>query len=392
MAQPAASAGFTLVARNGAAGQALINIFPAGGSARAVFRATYREATPYFDRAPTLEAAFGDPEDHQLNAFFRTVSKGTPVRGLIALEVQSGKAAAALIFDREDQFAKSLPALLKQMSTALPKTHGSDGGGGGMPQLTRTPLADGSGYIGLAPGWRITGAYKGTVDAQGPHGTVLSLGGYQQVFRQLFPGSNSPVMSGAYRQPWPAWQLYVDFSNKSALSRGEASLRLIEQSPQPQEGGQAAFLSYEFDTSEAKRRGLAYVITRPFNDDIGTWFFYSSFVDGPADTFDQDLPVMWAMWKSWSVSPAVFRERMDAALQSMREIYRIIQEVHARQARAYANADFAWDETIRGVTMIEDICTRERVEVDTNHVDRLVDRLNRHGYHVRIVPLGELVQ
>jgi hypothetical protein len=211
-----ASAGFTVAAHNGAAGQALTKTFTAGGSAKAAFRAIFKQAAAYFDRALMLQAAFGDQQDLQINAFFRSVYKGAPIRGLIAVGVQSGKGTAALLFDLEDQFANSLPVLLKQMSATLPKAQGGNGGVAGGPrsaaQLVKTQLTDGSGWIGLAPGWRITGAYKGVVDAQGPNGQFLSLGGYQQVFRNGYP--NSTLMFGPYRPPWPAWQLYAEVTNK----------------------------------------------------------------------------------------------------------------------------------------------------------------------------------
>ena len=70
---------------------------------------------------------------------------------------------------------------------------------------------------------------------------------------------------------------------------------------------------------------------------------------------------MWEIWKSWSVNPAVFRERMDAAMRSIRE------------------------------TTVENVVTRTRVDVDTNVVNRVVDDLNAQGYNYRVAPLGELV-
>jgi len=379
--------GFTEAAQSGASGRALTGTFAGGSSARAAFSGVWRTVAPYFDSTPALQAAFGDPQDHQVNAFFRGSFKGTPVRGLLIVGAQPSKGTAALIFDREDQFTRSLPVLSKQMSATLPKGQPS-GAPSGPPQLVRTPLLDNSGFIGLAPGWQITGSYKGVVDATGPHGQVLSLGGYAQVF----PRGGPQMMSGPYRPPWQAWQSYVDFINKGALSRGQASLRLIEQSQEPYPGGQAAWLSYEFIIDGSKRRGLAYIITKPLRDDLGSWFFYSSYVGGPAESARADLPTMWAMWKSWSVNQSVFRERMDNALRSMRETFQIMQDIHNNQQRAYDNANFGWDETIRGVTMIEDISTGSRTEVDTNHVDWWVNELNRRGYVVRQVPLNELVR
>jgi hypothetical protein len=82
---------------------------------------------------------------------------------------------------------------------------------------------------------------------------------------------------------------------------------------------------------------------------------------------------------------------MDAALRSMRDTFRLMQEANAYRQHVYDNTNYAWDETIRGVTMIEDTVTRERGEVDTNYAQHIVDEANRQGYQWRQVPIGELV-
>jgi hypothetical protein len=82
---------------------------------------------------------------------------------------------------------------------------------------------------------------------------------------------------------------------------------------------------------------------------------------------------------------------MESALRSMRETTRLIQEANAYRQHVYDNTNFAWDETIRGVTMIEDTVTRERAEVDTNYAQKIVDEANRQGYQWGLVPIGQLV-
>ena len=52
-------AGFSIAAKSGS-GQALTGNFSAGTSAKAVFKIVFRQAAPYFDRAPALQGAFGD--------------------------------------------------------------------------------------------------------------------------------------------------------------------------------------------------------------------------------------------------------------------------------------------------------------------------------------------
>lgn len=378
-------AGFSIAAKSGDVGQAIAG--PVSGvNSRAAFQAMLRQVSPYFDHAPGLQAAFADPKNMQIQALFKASYQGTPVRGLMIVTAQNGSGTGAILFDRENLFAKSVGALSKQMAAAAPKGTPAPAG---PAQLTRTPLPDGSGFIGLPPGWRVLDSYKGALDVAGPDQQSMSLGIAHQVFRQGRPGG--ALIIGPYRPPWPAWQLFVDFANRGALSRGEMSMRLLEQSPEQSPAGQAEWLAYEASIRGAKRKGLAYVITKPFNDDIGTWFLYTSFIGAPAERWAQDLPTMWAIWKSWSINPSVFRECMDAALRSMRETTQIIQDMNRSRSHAFDNANYGWDECIRGVTMIEDIESHERAEVDTNHVDWWLEQFNRRGYNVRKVPLADLV-
>ena len=377
--------GFSVSARNGDSGRALTGSFTAGRSARGAFGAALRRVSPYFDRAPVIVSAVGDVQDQQVQAFFRGVYQGAPVRGLMVVTAQNGTGRAAVLFDRENLFARSLPVLAKSMAASMPRPQGGAEVRQSPVSLQRTQLSDGSGWISLAPGWRITGAFKGTVDAVGPNGETMSLGGYQQVVNYRYPDH----MFGPYRPPWPAFAHYVDTANKMALSSRRASIRLIEQTPDQFQGGQAAWLAYELVFEGTPYRGIAWVATAPLAD--GSWFFYCSYAGAPADRFPRELPTLVAMWKSWGVSQAVFRERMDAALRSMKETYRIMQEIHDNQSRTHDNVNYAWDQTIRGVTMIEHVTTGARGEVNTNDAQSIVDEMNRQGYHFRVVPINELV-
>lgn len=373
--------GFTLAAQSGTA-QALTAPLPGEKSARAAFLSTMRRATPYFDQRPVLKSAAGDARDQQLQAFFAATFQGAPVRGLITVTARNGSASAAIFFDREAQFAKSLPALARQASASIPKSPGA--APHAVPQLTRTRLPDGSGFIGLAPGWRIGDAYKGALDAAGPNGELLSLGVANKVLPSM-PGR------GPYRPPWPAFQMYVNILNKGALQNGQMTLRLIEQQPDQFRNGEAAWLDYELTTQGKKRRGFAWVATARLPSDIGAWFFYTSSAGAPAEIFGRELPTMIAMWKSWGVNQEVFRERMDSAIRSMHEINRMIQETNDYRSKTFDNANYGWDETFRGVTMIEEIGTRARWEVNTDNAQWWVDQLNQQGYNFRIVPLNQLV-
>ncbi|HXP87191.1 MAG TPA: hypothetical protein VN841_20840 [Bryobacteraceae bacterium] len=382
--QGSASGGFTIAARSGNVGQALNASFSSGPSAKAAFRTAIRQVSAYFDRPPQLLSGAGDAADTQIQATFKASFNNTPVAALMQVSTNNGRASAMLFFDRQDLLRQSLPAMAKQVEANAPKA-----AGGGPAQLTRTPLPDKSGFIGLAPGWRIATAYKGEVQATGPNGEALMLGASQHVF----PRGNYPkVINGPYLQPWPALQAYEDAIFDHALSQGRGSIRMLEQAPvQARQGQQSAYISFEITVNGKASRGLANVLTSPFNDDLRSWFFYMSIVVGPAAQWTQSLPTMWEMWKSWTVNQEVYRERMESAIKSMHEITQIILDTNAARSHAFDNHNYGWTETFRGVTMIEDTITKERAEVDTNYAQKLVEEANAQGYKWRIVPVDQLI-
>jgi hypothetical protein len=251
---------------------------------------------------------------------------------------------------------------------------------------------DGSGAIGLPAGWRIGSSWKGIVDAQGPEGQNVVFGYYQQVMVQFFgkPPASPGYLIGPYRNPASALAAYADSYTGFKISRGQARFRIIEQVPTQGSGrGEAAYISYDLDDQKAPYRGLAMVNTMPI--DQTTWVYYMSVVAAPSNRFTRDFPTMWEMWKSWSVNPAVFKERMDNALRSMRETFRILQETHENTQRTYDRTNLAWSQTIRGVTTIENTVSGWRGDVETRYVDDIVRKLNENGFEYRIVPLPELI-
>ncbi len=363
-------------------GQTISGNLEGSSSATASMRWLLHSLGQYFDRGLAVQGGFRDHGDQQVEAFFKTLWHGVPVTGFAVVASIQGRAQAGVVFDRSDMFPRTFSQLFRQVG-------GGSGGGAAQPAqpLRQTMLPDGSGSIGLPPGWQITGAFKGTVDLVGPGDQQASLGGYMLV---SVPGAIRAQMVGPYRDPVTTLQLYIDHLTQGGLSRRQVSFRLIEQAPVPWQNGLGAYISYEVGMAGKHGRGLALVGMAPI--DQTSWMLYLSYVAAPTDRFPQAFPTLWAMWRSWKISGWVFTERMEAALRSMRETWDILQSVNANRSRAYENANYAWDQVIRGVTTIEDTVTRARGEVDTTIVDRLVRRLNEQGYQYRIVPLPELVQ
>jgi hypothetical protein len=380
--------GLSVVSRSGRIGQALSGALSGGGPARRSFRTAFQMAAPLFDGQPRLQGAFANAADTEVQAFFRASHRGIPVRGWMSV---SG-ARAALAFDEEAQFSRSFPQLMQAL--------GGDAPAGAAPsrarapvQLTRQQFPDGSGSIGLAPGWRIGSSWKGIVDIHGPNGETGIFGYYQQVLVNWI-GPPSPVPGAIYgriRNPASALAAYCDSYTKGAVSRGQATFRIIETAPmQPlTAGSQTAMFLVEVRSGQSAVRSLALVSVAPIDSE--NWIYYMSAVTAPEQLFAERLPVMMQMWSSWGISQALVMERMQNAMRSMRETTAILQGVNDNMRRAGERSNLAWSQTIRGVTTIENTATGGRADVDTNLVDRIVRGLNEEGYSYRIVPLPELI-
>ena len=48
--------------------------------------------------------------------------------------------------------------------------------GGKLPPLKTTEFPDGTGTIGLAPGWKVDGSYRGSIGCKGPGGAAILVG------------------------------------------------------------------------------------------------------------------------------------------------------------------------------------------------------------------------
>jgi hypothetical protein len=84
------------------------------------------------------------------------------------------------------------------------------------------------------------------------------------------------------------------------------------------------------------------------------------------------------VWKSWKTDDRVFQARLKAAAESMRETYRIIQDVNAERRRAMDRAVDDWSEVIRGTSQVLDRKYDTIKEVDSYELDKILRDLNEH--------------
>ncbi|MCL6528021.1 MAG: hypothetical protein K6T57_14215 [Thermaceae bacterium] len=325
----------------------------------------------YFDAEPSFQAGVRDPGDTQFQAAFSARLRGVAVVGLLAVTVNgSSGGTAVLMFDSQGRARQSFPAMIRALQ----------GGGGSAPvaPLTRTPLPDGSGSIGLAPGWQITGAYQGTVDVVGPGGASMSLGGPHIVVpaqaAALFPGY--PVVSSSNPT-----QALVEITRQSG-----AQMQVIDSRPVEWQNGQAAFVRYRGSAGGRTVEGFALAALMPY--DTNALLFYLSYIAAPPQVFPQIFPTALQMWGSWSINPAVFTQRLMAAAQSMRETSEIITRSYNDRSRAYDSINKGWSQYIRDTATLEYVDGRRAEDVSANFANWLV---REDPVNWRIVPASELI-
>lgn len=378
--------GLHLVGQSGPFGQALLSDeFEAPASARALLPGVIGWVSAYFDRPLLLNGAIVDAQDQQVHAFFETVHQGQPVRGTLAVFAGDGRGSALLLFDRPDRFPQSSGQMIRQVMGGGGERAGRPAAPPRVAPLRQVAFPDGSGTIGLPEGWVITDARNGTVEAHGQGGNIALGVRYTVPVNALpgFPGIHGPMLP-----PAQALMALTDSNMRGALSRGEARMAIIEEQPTPTQSGRASYVHYKNHSREFAREGLALVLCSPV--DYNHWQLYFSVVLADEDRFPDLLPTMLAMWRSWSINPAVFRARMDEALANMREINNMWKGVSADAQRSAANRSYSAGQLLQGVTSIEQVETQARWDVNANSVQPMLRALNRNGQNWQEVPLQRI--
>jgi hypothetical protein len=342
----------------------------------------------YFDSGVTLTAAFADKADQNLQAAFIAKISGISVHGLIAIEMNGGSGQATMLFDTSAKFAQSLSRMSQVVSQPAAQT-GYGTAAVEPPQLTMTGLPDGSGQMGVAPGWRITNSYKGTVDVVGPNGEAMGLGGYVVCTSKQAAALFSTLPPVDFNDPVRATLDYSNFVSNQARMKGmgETGVTKVWDTYEiPFNGHRAAFIRYSIVYNGQPFEALGLYSIMP--TDVNQAILYSSYVIAPPQVFKQSLPTMWAMWQSWGVKDEVFRERLTSALKSMRETGDIISGVNQNRQETYARVNKAWDQYIRDESTVFDPSTGNRYTAQGGVVHNLPQGVTMGN--LQPVPLKDL--
>jgi hypothetical protein len=246
MPERPAPAGFASV-NGGAGGRTLAGTFTGNAkSAAAVLGGVLGALRVYFDGAPVVSGAVGDPADRGIMGFFDARLRGAPVRGVVFVQLNDGGGGGvAVVFDSPADLPRSFPAMARQLG-AIQVPGGGPGQG---PTLQQQTTPDGKAAIGVPAGWRITGYGNGAVDVSGPQGQAISVGIYLPILVQ--PTFVGPVAGAIYlpfiADPAAAVRPVSEALGRQTPARGgpvTTDMQVLERynTPPPLGAGQAAYL------------------------------------------------------------------------------------------------------------------------------------------------------
>jgi hypothetical protein len=387
---PSPPEGFQSLRPEQGSGEVLVGVFKGAGSAKEVLARSLDALAGYFDGRPRVLAGLGDRDDQEVQAVIEATRKGKSFRGLVIVHVGPREAVVGIAYDRAGRFAESGAALGELLSRNLPRAEGVK------VKWQRVELADGSGTIKVPEGWQLN-PVNAMVSGWGPQGSV-DLGIWvtlntPQTAAQLAQFGIPPGPVVEYGDPSAALEVMSRVYIESLGGRLN-KLRVIDRAPTPGFPGKSAWFHVEAEVAKdgktEKYQTVALVSLTLLAD--GRVLYYSSSMTGTAKTFARNLPVLLEIWNSWKVSDAVFQKRLQAALESMKATYRIIQDVYEARQRVMVRACDDWSELIRGTRIVRDDRFGTLAEVPAYELEKAVREFNRReGYERwKIIPLKDL--
>jgi hypothetical protein len=328
----------------------------------------------YFDGAPVVSGAVGDPDDRGIMAFFDARLQGAPVRGVALVQLNDGGGGGvAFIFDRPADLGRSFPGLARQLgSVQVP------GGPAQRPlALQQQTTPDGKAAIGVPVCWRITGWGNGAVDVGGPQGQLVDVGIYLPIMVQ--PTFVGPVAGAIYlpyiADPAVAVRAVSEAQSRQAVARGGPAVTDIQvleryETPPPTGAGQAAYLFARSRIGGRPHFHFALVNTAPI--DAGSWAYYYSTVGAPDGVFQRDFALMLQVWRSWSLNQQMLRDRLQDAAQKMRQTSEILRAASRGQSEAFDRANKGFSNHIRGIEVLEHSPSGRRGNFDRDFADAVV--------------------
>jgi hypothetical protein len=189
---PASAGGTFRTIQNSGGGTIVYGQLSGQMTPEAALNATLKQVDASYGNPPKIGKVLQNKAGTVWESFFSVNDKsGTAMTGMVIVYApQSGTADGAYLVDTSTRFPQTVNSMfqtLVQQATGGAAAGGSSAqgssasaatGGPAQPaqQLTPYVFPDGSGSMGLPPGWKVTNARMGDVTASGPNGESLRFG------------------------------------------------------------------------------------------------------------------------------------------------------------------------------------------------------------------------
>ena len=296
-------------------------------SAPAAIGAVLRGYHHDYGAKPQVGRFFQDPGHQTVGTFFlvdgRRAGHGQLEGLLIVTTAGTAAPNVAVLTDTPDHFGQSLRPMLQKLNATWHPVPPSATGAPVARQmdLNQQPFSDRSGSIGVPDGWRIDSSRAGSVLMSGPDGEKLHFGAGFTVLDPNAPGVQQQVgrLTRGGMMPLPGAYLCAPYqgdirSNFNLVMQEIAQKRHVQPATidikganqnELDGGAKGAEFFGTIDTHDGA--GPRYVDfqwrMQPYARSQSAWNLQISEVDLPNSVAKQDLPVVAAIMRSYSLDP-----------------------------------------------------------------------------------------
>jgi hypothetical protein len=242
---------------------------------------------------------------------------------------------------------------------------------------TPQTAGDRSATVVLPPDWKLTAVADGAASVAGPNGQQVILG------FQTFVTPGSPTYA-PYMGPEQALNWF-------SRIQGVQLVRLLGRAPagEMNPSGEAEFFTVVTRQQDGSAyKALALVMTNQMQMD--TWRFHISYIVAPVEQFDAAAPTMKAIWNSWKLEGTYVQDSQDRVAQTRADTRDMAMRGAERSGHALDNHYIDFDNTINGVTTMQDTGTGRRYDTQIGTEQQYLRNCQRRGISCRQVPTNEL--
>jgi hypothetical protein len=431
--------GYTLVKAT-PSGKAVATEKAGPANVRDALEAGLDDLDDYFDDDCKVTNSVEDQRTHRAGmATFEGQYQGRQVKGMVMAQLRDRGASLLIVFAQNNispaEWAQltgtannaapgdGAVAQAQQGSgqTAPPSGQASQGAPAAQVALQTYSFPDGTGSVGLAPGWTTTAqSCQRGFQITGPANQRITVGLTLTVntpnsqaaeLARQFPMPNSPLLIANFGEPAAVLQAIIpQLSAMQERAGGGAvtidNVKTIKEMQPLSPNGKNAVLTYGATHFENGRQqhfqALANVALAPLSEEA--FMFWTIEVSAPDATAEQDRPLMMAMVNSWKVNNEALQRNTNQARADSKAAFEAGQAAHRERVAAFDNYIAGQNdksvrqarsvdnfvETIRGTRDVMDTSTGRMAPADLGNVDHIVDTLNRNdpGRYIQ-VPLRD---